>query len=82
MRGDPADGSLITTADDPAAYLYGCDGVGLTRAKSIRAYPLDGCGRVREEGVLAVVLLAAVEDAECLIDGKDRWEWRAWWRAW
>ena len=45
--------------------------MGLARTEHIGSYSLDGGVEVDEERGVAPALVTAVDDAECLIDGKD-----------
>ena len=70
MGGDPADGDLVSTLEDPVARVHRREGVALARTEHISSHPLDGCGEVDEEGVATPALLAAVDKAEYLVDGE------------
>ena len=45
--------------------------MGLAWTEGIPSHALNGRGGVDEKGVAAVALYAAVDKAECLIDGED-----------
>ena len=71
VGGDPANGDPVVAPVDQVAHVHCCNGMGLARAEDICSHTLHGCGEVDEERVAVAALLAAVDDAESLVYGKD-----------
>ena len=60
VRGDPADGGLIVSAQDSGAGLHGCDSEALARAGIVRPDSVNGGRGVHKNGVPVAALLSLV----------------------
>jgi hypothetical protein len=70
VGGDPADGHLVVSGEDPATDLHRRDGEALAWAQGVGPHPVDGGGGVDEDRVPVATLLALVQDPERLVDGE------------
>ena len=68
--GDPADGNIVTSAQDASTNLYGCHGEALAGADGVGLHPIDGY-RVRKDHVAMAALLPSADGAKSLINGVD-----------
>ena len=60
VRGDPADGGLIVSAQGSGTGLHGCDSEALTRAGVVRPDSVNGGRGVHKNGVPVAALLSLV----------------------
>ena len=70
--GDPADGHFVVAGKDLVTDLHHHrDGEALAWAYDVGPHSVDGGGRVDEECMPVIALLALIYHAKCLVEGEN-----------